>query len=181
VQRTRNSSFVHGVLVSAAVILLLTAAAKLVTLFMGGSVLRAPDPLLGLPTGWVLVGVAVVELVVAGAVWRLRDQQISCLLVAMLGAQFVAYRAALALGGFSQGCPCLGRLGDRLPISPLALDRLLWFAAIWLLLGGAVALWAATRETSAHGCGKVGQATGLKEAGTGLSNAAVAPAAEEQP
>jgi hypothetical protein len=180
VQRTRASWFVHVVLVSAQVILLLTAAAKLVTLLLGGGILQASDPLLGIPTGWVLGGAAAVELGAAVAAWRLRDKQTSCLLITMLGGQFVAYRAALAMGGFSRGCPCLGRLGEWLPISAQALDRLLWFAAFWLLLGGAMSLWAASRRTPARALGQAGPAAGLSRAGTGLASTTEVQPAEEQ-
>ncbi len=145
----RGVVLVNFVIASARTILLLTATSKLVTVIIGGRLLKVADPLLGIANWVVLLGVAILELGILLAISGIRDKRISCLLVTLMGGQFVAYRAAFAIGGFSRGCPCLGRLGEWLPVTDLALDRLLWFAAFFLFLGGIVALLAAFRLTPA--------------------------------
>lgn len=147
-RRMRDSRLADAILVAAAGSLLVTAVAQFVTLLMGGRLLQGLDPLLALPTGWVMAGVGMLELAIAIAVLWLPNRRISCLLITLLGGQFVAYRLAFAIGGFSRGCPCMGRLGEWLSLSDQAMHRLLWFAAFWLFLSGVAGLWLVLRTSS---------------------------------
>lgn len=98
---------------SAIVILVATAAAKLASVGMDGTgILKAVDPVLFIPNRMVLIMAAVLELGVAGVLLFSSRVWLGGLCCAMLGTQFLLYRAAFQLSDLSRGGPCLGTLVD---------------------------------------------------------------------
>lgn len=136
-----RSRFAKLYLYSITVILLSTAAAKVLTLIIGGQILAAVDPLWELKNGWVMALAAFVELSTAIVLWRKKDPWLAGVAGIVLGAEFLTYRVIFANGGFSHGCPCLGRIGDWLPVTEQHLSATLWWLAIWLFAGGIVVAW----------------------------------------
>lgn len=99
----------------------------------------ATDPLIGISNRWVLILASSIELGAVVFAMRSRDSRLAAIVCATLGAEFLTYRTMFILGGFSRGCPCLGTLGDWLPMSADAVNHALWFIAWWLFIGGLLA------------------------------------------
>jgi hypothetical protein len=131
--------FVSFFRTSAIFALFVTATAKLVSAVGKPGILATEDPILHLQIRYVLIGVGMLEL---GVVWLLcsyKHRWFSCLMTAMMGAQFIFYHKVFALSGSSRGCPCLGTMAEWLPISQTTTNLLLMIIANWLCLGGAIA------------------------------------------
>ena len=121
---------------SAAVLLVLTATAKLYSVSGTAHILEFPDPLLGLPNRYVLMIVAGVELaVIAGVISRLPGQ-IKHLMVGWLGCNFLVYRVALVVLKPGTYCKCLGTLGERMHLDDRLVSHVLTGIALYLALGG---------------------------------------------
>lgn len=131
-------AFVKFYIYSAAFVLATAASAKLATLVHGGRILAARDPLWMIPNGWLMASAACVEVGVALLGFWSRDRWLGGLGGGILGGEFIAYRICFAFGHLSRGCPCLGSLGDWIPIPQRRLDIALWLVAAWLLVGGAI-------------------------------------------
>jgi hypothetical protein len=93
---------------SAIVILLVTAAAKLLGATGRAAILDLPDPLFGLATRQLIVGVAFVELILATVLLLPLQPQRQFLGLAWLTSNFLLYRVALAVSHPDKHCPCLG-------------------------------------------------------------------------
>ena len=131
-------TIVQYFLISAALILLLTGSAKLISAFGSSKILHENDPILAIPNRLLLLLAGIVEIGTAVSVFLGKSKHFLCLWISVLGAQFLLYRCAFELGGFSRGCPCLGTLGAALPFSQSTLDHALLLIAIWLCVGGVV-------------------------------------------
>lgn len=108
---SRDGRWVHG---PAAILLTLTALAKLYSSGGNARVLLVQDELLHLGYRPLMIGTAVVELGVAIFLLTNRSELKRSLVLLWLSANFAFYH----LGNFLLGvhlCPCLGRLTDRLP------------------------------------------------------------------
>ncbi|HVV00431.1 MAG TPA: hypothetical protein VHH88_03655 [Verrucomicrobiae bacterium] len=124
--------------VSAVCILIVASLAKIDGLMHHVKLLSFPDPLLGVPNWCVLLFASIIEITVVLVLIIFKNYRITSLASATLGAEFIAYRLAFNIGHFSYGCPCIGRMGDWLPISAAGLNLVLWFIASWLFVGGIV-------------------------------------------
>jgi len=118
---------------SAAVLLLLTAAAKLYSSCGSVRILQVQDQLLHLGYRRVMILAALVEIVVAVFLLKSRINLRRSLALLWLSANFLAYHLGNYLLGIHY-CPCLGSLADRLPL-PRGLPNvfLLVFAGFWFL------------------------------------------------
>src|SRR5437870_826552 len=101
---------------SSAVILSATGAAKLTAAFGSARILSAMDPFLHLRYRELMIGCALIELAVSVYLIRGRNISLRLLAVLWLGTNFLIYRKASALLHIHV-CPCLGTLGDALPLS----------------------------------------------------------------
>ena len=123
-------------LTSALLLLAFTAVAKLISAAGSAAILAQADPVIGLPTRWVLILAGGVELAVSIVILLSRSRLVPSLLVAIVGAEFLLYRAVFQIGNFSRGCPCLGSFSAWANLPESTVNNLLWAVAVWLCIGG---------------------------------------------
>ncbi len=117
----------------AAVVLLCTALAKLYSATGHAKLLAERDHLLHMDYRFLMIGVSVVEILLALLLLRNRSNVKRSLALLWLSSNFLVYHLGNYLFGFSY-CPCLGRLSDALPLprgfgeSMLRVLVLYWFA-----------------------------------------------------
>jgi hypothetical protein len=120
---------------SAGVILLFTAAAKLISSTGNSKALFVREPL----TGWhfrdVLCIVGAIEIAVAMSCFFCKRLWVSNWLIAWISTCFLFYRAGLLWIGYHGPCKCLGSLADSLHISQQAADSSMKIVLAYLLVG----------------------------------------------
>jgi hypothetical protein len=120
-----------------AAILVITAAAKLVTVMLSNSVrLAYIDPLVGVRTSYLLSGVAISEIIAAAVVITVPSTAIRGFACMFFGGEFLIYRIFHYLYQLPQPCPCLGALSDWIGISVKTADCVLLGAAMYLAVVG---------------------------------------------
>ncbi len=137
-------------LYSTAVLLLLTAAAKVYSATGTARILTATDPLVHLAYGRIMVAVGAVEAAVAAYLLIGSNAPAKIWLVLWLGSNFMMYRLANDLLHIKL-CPCLGTIGGALPLSRGQLDFLLTILVLYLLFGSTFVLlsgWSRGRSES---------------------------------
>jgi len=137
--------------VSSGGLLLVTAAAKLISSSGTAEVLQLGDPLLVLPFKHVLWIVGVLELIVARACFIEKREWLQAGLIAWLATNFMLYRLGLLLIGYHKPCACLGNLIDALHVSPETADTAAKLILGYLLLGSYATLfwlWRQKRKPS---------------------------------
>lgn len=123
-------------LFSSGIVLAVTGIAKLVTAAFGtAKVLGLPDPVFGIPFGYLFLSVGLLELGVAFACFFGRDVSFATLLVAWLATGLLVYRLGLLFLGWHAPCRCLGGLTDALHISAQAGDTIGKVVLAFLILG----------------------------------------------
>jgi hypothetical protein len=120
---------------SAALLLLSTAAAKLISAGGHATILDLPDPLLALPNRQLLVLVALIEVIIGAALLSRLSVQTKYLIVAWLSSNFILYRLGLHMLSPGKPCPCLGTITERLHWNPDQVNTVLWGIALYLLAG----------------------------------------------
>ncbi len=120
---------------SAAVILIFTAAAKLLSATGAARALALKDPLLTLTHREVLVLTGVIELLLAGYLFFGKKPLLKTSLVAWLATNFLIYRVGLVWMGVHKPCGCLGTITDALSIPPTTVDLLMKIVLAYLLAG----------------------------------------------
>jgi hypothetical protein len=123
-------------LLSAILILTLASIAKYISAFGTAGVLAANDPIFQIQNRILLMLVATIEIGTILIMVLCKKRWLSCLCGGVLGTQFLLYRVFFVFGHYSRGCPCLGTLGDWIPVSENTLNVILWTAASWLSVGG---------------------------------------------
>jgi hypothetical protein len=127
---------------SSAVILGMTALAKLVTILHGTPALELYDPVFPFSTIKSLIFVtAIVEFTVMAVILLSRDVTLGLIATEVLAGCFLTYRATLYLGTghlFAARCHCFGYVGDWLGLSPLAETLLSLSASCYLLIGSSI-------------------------------------------
>jgi hypothetical protein len=120
---------------SSIAILLLMGAAKIVDVLNGPRALLSTDPLFGIGYGRLMLIAAVIEIGVALACLRIKEEnRVVCILV--LASALAAYRLGLWMVDWQQPCSCMGRLSDGLNISPETAGRIsLVILAYFLVFG----------------------------------------------
>ncbi len=135
---------------SAAVLLLLTAGAKLYSATGAARILTATDPLLHLPYRTLLVGLGALETVIAAYLLFGRHTMAKLWMLFWLSGNFLMYRCASAYLHIKM-CPCLGTIASALPLRKGEVDLLLLTSALCLFFGAAFTLVSASRERPAPG------------------------------
>jgi len=121
---------------SAAVILFVTAVAKIFSATGPAQALSYPDPVLPLTNRHVFYLVGGIELVVSAFLLIKNGcEKIKLCLVAWLAVNFLIYRLGLQAQGSLIACDCLGNFNDKLPLSPRATGWFMFATSIWLFLG----------------------------------------------
>lgn len=124
-----------GFIYSAATILLLTGAAKIVSSFGTSAILFLPDPIFDLPFRYVFCVIGSLEIVVGLLCFLSYDWRIKNAFIVSLATSFVIYRAGLNLLGYHKPCGCLGSLTSVLHISPRTANTILKWVMLYLLIG----------------------------------------------
>jgi hypothetical protein len=120
---------------SVAIILGLTALAKLYSATGGARILDLPEALLPLTNRQTLVLVGIIELIVALSMVVAKSNAMKLIGTAWLSLNFILYRAASLLLVVGRPCPCLGSITERLPLKPAVIDRILISVVVYLFLG----------------------------------------------
>lgn len=135
----------------AALILLLTGLAKLVSIFGTAEVYEILDPIFILKFRYVLAGAGLLELAIAAVLLRGSDWRIKAWLTLCLACGFAVYRVGLIMMGFGNLCPCLGSVAMSLGIPDGVANGLTFAALLYLLFGSlgllARCLWWRGRDT----------------------------------
>jgi hypothetical protein len=131
----RDGSVERFFLNSAAVLLLITAAAKLVSSFGDDGVLHTEAPLTGMSFRSVFRLVAMAETVVALVCLFSRRPPASGALLAWLATNFLGYRLGLRYGGYHGPCGCLGSLTSALHIPAHGADLAMILILLYMLAG----------------------------------------------
>ena len=127
-----QTNFIYSV----AVILFITAAAKLFATTGTGQALNYPDPILPLANRQMFFLMAGIELIVSAFLLVKNDGRLLKLaLIACLATNLLGYRAGLWWEGAPDLCNCLGNLNDRLSISTRTLNFIMGAVLAWLLGG----------------------------------------------
>jgi hypothetical protein len=130
----------HRFLYSAAVVLLLTAAAKFVSSFGHGTILQTRDPLTGFQFQDLFRMVGGIEVAVALVCIFSKRTWLPAGLVAWLATGFLAYRIGLVAVGYHRPCSCMGNLTDALHIPPQTADTAMKIILAYLLIGSYASL-----------------------------------------
>lgn len=123
-------------LLSIAVILSLTASAKLLSAFGDTKILDLPDPLWGLSNRRLLFAAAVVEFASVLCFFGRVRVEWKYLLSAWLGANFILYRLAIMILTPGKLCPCLGSASERLHLSEATTNYLLSAFSLYMFFAG---------------------------------------------
>lgn len=132
---------------SAGVLLLLTGAAKLVSVTGISRSLEAHDPILGIAFSQIFLLVGVVELVVGVICLIGKKRKMQAIFVAALATNFLLYRLCLYLVGYEGPCGCLGDFTERLHIPAAGADIALKIVLLYLLIGSYSALVSLSRRS----------------------------------
>jgi hypothetical protein len=124
---------------SAGVILLVTGFAKIASGFGDKIILDQSDPLFGISFRHLMQLAGMVEIVVAGICFFVKNTRLNLCLIGWLTLNFLAYRATLHLIGWHKPCSCLGNLTDVLHISPTTADWVMKGVLVYLFAGSCVA------------------------------------------
>jgi hypothetical protein len=98
------------------------------------------DELLLLNNRELMIGAGLLELVVAGVLFRSRDTVFSATVLFWLSANFALYRLGM-LFTKNTNCPCLGSLYEKLGLKPEVFDNLVKLIVAYLVLGSIAVLW----------------------------------------
>jgi hypothetical protein len=122
--------------VSAVIVLALTAVAKGIGASGDARILSHPDPLLGMFTNRQTMLLAIgLEVLVIGLVLREREIVRKAAFIAWISTVFVAYRVGLWSIGYKGSCGCLGNVTDTLGIAPTTADLVSGAMLAYLLVG----------------------------------------------
>jgi hypothetical protein len=128
-------------LVTAALVLVVTGLAKVLSAMGHGRILMLPDPVFGISYRHLLLLVGLVEFCIACFVFRARRRNLALLAVAWMATGFLLYRVGLSYIGGPQPCHCLGTLTDILNIPPHRADNLMKGVLAFLLIASYGILW----------------------------------------
>jgi hypothetical protein len=128
---------------TAAVVLLATGSAKLVSVFGAARVLAMNDPIIGLSFRRLMSAVGAVELVTAlFCLSTLASTRLKLGLVAWLSTIFLVYRFGLWFVRWHHPCGCMGSLAAILHLSDKAADNIMKGLLAYMLIGSyAILFW----------------------------------------
>lgn len=99
-----------------ALMLLMTSAAKLYSATGSAKILSVPDVFLHINNRWLMVSLAVIEALASAYLLIARNNINRAMLVIWLSSNFIFYRIVNYVLHITY-CPCLGTLGQKLPLS----------------------------------------------------------------
>jgi len=133
-QRILASAFVS----SAAVVLLITGAAKIFSAISGGQILENLDPVFGITLYLLFWCAGAIEILASLVCMFGQRLGLKAALVLWLATNFVVYRIGLMwVGGI---CGCLGTLAEPLHLSPATVDASMKIVLAYLVIGSVATL-----------------------------------------
>jgi hypothetical protein len=142
-----NSQFLTGrtercFLISAGVLLALTAVAKMFSAIGAAHALDTADPLIGIPFRQLLLLVGLAELLIAFFCLFTDRHPLSLRAVAWISTNFLVYRLGLSFIGWHHPCACMGSLAGVLHLSDQTADNLMKGVLAYLLVASyAILFW----------------------------------------
>jgi hypothetical protein len=140
-RRVNSEKTIRLFFISAAVVLFVTAAAKFIASGGSARVLQLPDPVLAMPSFFILRLAGSVELAVGAISFSEANVKTKALVMGWLGLIFAIYRFGLLYTGQKVSCPCLGNLSDALRMSPHTADAIALAILAYILIGSCVILY----------------------------------------
>jgi hypothetical protein len=131
---------------SAGILLIITAAAKLISTAGSARILQQSDPIVSISFRTLLLIVSTLELITAFICLFSKRIGLQASLVAWLATNFVLYRCALWETGYKKPCSCLGNLTDALHIATQTADTTMKIILCYLLLGSFATLFYVYRK-----------------------------------
>jgi hypothetical protein len=125
---------------SAAIILLITGLAKIVSASGWVRFLNSNDTILGITFRHLMLFVGFFELIISIICLYTTKRTLSLSLVAWISTAFAAYRLGLWLIGWQRPCACMGNLTNALHIPPQIVDNIMKVILIYLIIGSYLAL-----------------------------------------
>jgi hypothetical protein len=122
-------------IISAALLLFLTAVAKIWSAFGHAKLLEEIDPITNITFRNLLLMVAIAELAVAGVCFFGKSKTLALGLIAALATNFFVYRLALWKVGWTKPCSCLGNFAQALHLPPELTDNVMKVTLLYLLIG----------------------------------------------
>ena len=132
--------WIRAFVYSAGGVLLAAALGRFIIALGTAPVLDLPDPLLEIPLRYAVLGVGVLELVVALVCLFGKSLGRQAGLVAWLATNWAVYRIGVFWLGCYPQCTCLGRLTDPLHLPRGGTSHLLEYLPVYLLVGSYAAL-----------------------------------------
>jgi len=140
-----------GYIYLTAVILFVTALVKLSSTTGNAPILDWLDPLLPFSNRQVFIMGSALELGLSAFLFLGKERGAKTACIAWLASIYLIYRLGLWWAGAPNLCHCLGNLNARFPISPPALERIVWALLGWLVVGSlgfSVLQWFRDRKTT---------------------------------
>jgi len=131
---------------SAGVLLIVTAAAKLISSFGPARIEDHLDPFFVIRFRNFFRISGAIELVVAAICLFSANRKLQVGIIAVLSTNFLLYRIGLHWIGYNNLCHCLGNLTDALHISPHVADTAMKTVLAYLLIGSYYGLIYLSRE-----------------------------------
>lgn len=136
---------------SAAMLLLITAASKIISARGNAHILLNTDPIFLISFRHLFYVVGLLEILVAFVCLYAVKVWMRVALLAWLASGFAMYRIGLLWIGYHRPCPCLGNLTDALHISPDAADTAMKIILAYLLIGSYASLfWLGLQKRKAN-------------------------------
>jgi hypothetical protein len=121
---------------SCALVLLIAAAAKLVSVFGDERILDEADPLLQVANRWVYSAAGLVELaVVWWLMWGGKKTSEKLMVLAWLGTVFALYRFGLFWFKFDKPCSCMGNAFSWAGLGSETMDAIAFGLFLYLAIG----------------------------------------------
>jgi hypothetical protein len=130
-----RSKFARWFPYSAAVLLVITAVAKLASAFGAAPILHVRDPILPWSNRWVFCLAAALELTVVLVCFSKKNRQVKSGTIAWLATMFLLYHLGLWFVNYPKPCDCLGGLTDALHISQATSGNIAKGILAYLLIG----------------------------------------------
>lgn len=125
---------------SAAILLFVTAAVKVISGLGSAPVLETSDPLFRVRYRILFLFIGVLEFGIAIFCFYGKRIALRVGLVAWIATSFLVYRASMSWVGYKRPCPCLGSLTGMLHITSQVADLAMKLILAYLLVGSYLAL-----------------------------------------
>jgi len=143
----------HGIkyfVKTSSILLILTGATKVISLFGGKPIIWTVEPITLLPFGAVLLFVGIIEIALGIYICFSLTFINSIGYIMVTAMMFLIYRLALWIMGIHGACPCLGNITDWLPISQNVVQMILKAVLAFWLFGSAFFILACSSTKSAY-------------------------------